>query len=118
MIRNSWNNIELICGAHGADYTNQMHLQEGPHSLFYACPQYKSIYGTHHEGRSCNNRLTLADYEKLLSFLSDAAEGCDGLVETDITGLEWKHNGVFYKVLEHKEGKYKVLMRNDKAMAK
>lgn len=118
MIKNSWNQIELVCGAHGDDHSNIMQLKQGPHSLFYSCPQYRSIYGKDHSARSCNNRLTLVDYEKMLDFLMEKSESEDGLVEVDLTGFEWRKNGVSYKVLEYKDGKFRVLMRNDKAMAK
>lgn len=60
----SWNTVTLLCGNHGEDFSHKMQLKEGPHSLFYSCPEYKSIYGTNHEGRSCNNRLTLVDFER------------------------------------------------------
>lgn len=118
MVINSWNQITLVCGAHGDDYSNVMQLKQGPHSLFYSCPKYKSIYGKDHEGRSCNNRLTLVDYENMLNFLMEHSEEADGLVDVNLTGFEWRKNGVSYKVLEHKYDKFKILMRNDKAMAK
>ena len=35
MIKNSWKTITLICGAHGDDYSHEMQLKQGPHSLFY-----------------------------------------------------------------------------------
>lgn len=63
MLQKSWNAVTLICGNHKGDQSHPMKLQQGPHSLFFSCPEYKSIYGDDHEGRSCNNRLTLVDYE-------------------------------------------------------
>ena len=65
MLQKSWNAVTLICGNHKKDHSHPMKLQQGPHSLFFSCPEYKSIYGDDHEGRSCNNRLTLVDYEVL-----------------------------------------------------
>lgn len=118
MIKNSWKRVTLICGAHGEDHTHEMQLKQGPHSLFYSCPLYRSIYGKDHKEKSCNNRLTLDDYEKMLNFLMEASEEGDGLFEVDLTGYEWKRNGVCFKVLEQKKDHYIVLMRNDKAMAK
>ncbi len=118
MIKNSWKTITLICGAHGDDYSHEMQLKQGPHSLFYSCPEYRSIYGQDHSKKSCNNRLTLDDYEKLLNYLMENSESEDGLVEVDLTGAHWNRNGVLYQVLEHKNGTFKVAVRNDKAMAK
>nr|WP_303181781.1 hypothetical protein [Lachnoclostridium phocaeense] len=117
MLVNSWKNVTLICGNHGNDHTHDMQLKEGPHSLFYACPEYKSIFGTDHSGKSCNNRLTLVDFEKMLGFLEEKGLG-DGFCETDLTGFHWKKNGVEYTVLEHKNGHFTVKMLNRKAINK
>lgn len=117
MVKNSWNNVILVCGNHGDDHSHEMVLKQGPHSLFYSCPEYKSIFGDDHEGRSCNNRLTLVDYEKMLDALQDAATG-NGIEDTDLTGFRYTSKGVDYRVLEHTGGKMKVLMLNRKAIAK
>lgn len=113
----SWNTITLLCGNHSDDYSHEMQLKEGPHSLFYSCPEYKSIYGKEHEGRSCNNRLTLVDFERMLNFLNKKSFAPFGQ-EVNLTGYRWTEKGVTYKVLEHKGGKYKVLMLNKKAISK
>lgn len=118
MLQKGWNTVTLICGNHKSDYTHPMKLQQGPHSLFYSCPEYKSIYGENHEGRSCNNRLTLVDYEKLLDYLTERTYGDDGMQEVNLTGLTFTLNGVDYTVLEHTKGHYRVLMLNRKAISK
>lgn len=119
MLLKSWDRVKLICGNHGDDYSHEMKIQQGPHSLFYSCPEYKSIHGTDHEGRSCNNRLTFVDFEKMLEHLIDLTLGMDGLHETNLEGLTWTKNGVQYKVLKHnKNGTYEVAMLNKKAIAK
>lgn len=87
------------------------------HSLFYSCPEYKSIYGTNHEGRSCNNRLTLVDFERMLNHLNEKSYAPFGQ-EVNLTDYTWTEKGVTYKVLEHKGGRYKVLMLNKKAVSK
>lgn len=71
-----------------------------------------------HEGRSCNNRLTLVDYEKLLDYLTERTYAGDGLQETNLTGLKFTLKGVDYEVLEHTKDKYRVLMLNRKAISK
>lgn len=113
----SWNTVTLLCGNHGEDFSHKMQLKEGPHSLFYSCPEYKSIYGTNHEGRSCNNRLTLVDFERMLNHLNEKSYAPFGQ-EVNLTEYTWTEKGVTYKVLEHKGGRYKVLMLNKKAVSK
>lgn len=115
---NYTNAVTLICGNHKGDQSHPMKLQQGPHSLFFSCPEYKSIYGDDHEGRSCNNRLTLVDYEKLLDYLTERTYAGDGLQETNLTGLKFTLKGVDYEVLEHTKDKYRVLMLNRKAISK
>ena len=102
MLQKSWNAVTLICGNHKGDQSHPMKLQQGPHSLFFSCPEYKSIYGDDHEGRSCNNRLTLVDYEKLLDYLTERTYAGDGLQETNLTGLKFTLKVVDYEVLEQK----------------
>lgn len=118
MLQKSWNAVTLICGNHKGDQSHPMKLQQGPHSFFFSCPEYKSIYGDDHEGRSCNNRLTLVDYEKLLDYLTERTYAGDGLQETNLTGLKFTLKGVDYEVLEHTKDKYRVLMLNRKAISK
>ena len=118
MLQKSWNAVTLICGNHKNDHSHPMKLQQGPHSLFFSCPEYKSIYGDDHEGRSCNNRLTLVDYERLLDYLTERTYAGDGLQETNLTGLKFTLKGVDYEVLEHTKDKYLVLMLNRKAISK
>lgn len=118
MYINSWDNVALICGNHKENHEIQMKLKQGPHSLFYSCPEYKSIYGNDHNGKSCNNRLTLVDYEDMLNHLNDKAMGEDGLTEVNLQGYRWNKKGVYYEVLECIDGHYKVLMLNKKAICK
>ena len=116
MILDSWNNVTLICGNHMSDYTNIMEIKEGPHSLFYSCPKYTSIHAKVQDGKSCNNRLTLVDFEEMLCFLMEKAH--ENVEETNLKGLRWNKKGVEYEVMEHKDGKFKVIMKNLKAMRK
>ena len=116
MLLNSWECITLICGNHGEDFSNHMELKQGPHSLFYSCPRYHSIYSKEkQEDVSCNNRLTLVDYEAMLDFLTEKSRGEFG-TDINLTGFKWKKKGVQYHVLEHKDGKYVVSMLNIKAI--
>ena len=114
---NSWQNIKLICGNHKDDYSHEMELIQGPHSLFYKCPCYKSIYGNDHSGRSCNNRLDLVKYEKLLDRVDNETQS--NPIETmNIQGLKWKQDGVEFEVLEQRGEKFKIKMINKRGMAR
>lgn len=117
MIKNQWSMTKLFCGNHGSDHSNEMQLKQGPHSLFYSCPCYKSIYGKDHEGRSCNNRLTLVDFEDMLHTITEKAYE-HAPEETDLTGYKWQKKGVTYEILEQKDGAFSVLMLNKKAISK
>ena len=120
MVLNSWKNVTMICGNHGNDCTHEMQIKEslntGHDTAFFVCPEYKSIYGDNHEGKSCNNRLTVKDYMGMLEKLEDMA--FDGAEEADLTGYKWKKAGVEYEVLDHTDGHFTVKMRNRKAIAK
>jgi len=118
MILKSWESIKLICGNHGDDLTNEMQIHEGREgmSTFYSCPCFKSIYGDNHDGRSCNNRLNTVDYERMLKELSDKAY--DGVEDVNLTGYKWTKNGVEYKVLKNKRGKFTVSVLNKKAISR
>lgn len=117
MIKNQWKRTKLFCGNHGDDYTHEMQLKQGPHSLFYSCPCYKSIYADSRNGKSCNNRLTLVDFEDMLHTITDKAYQ-NAPEETDLTGMKWQKKGVEYKVLSQEDGEFSILMLNKKAISK
>ena len=120
MYLNSWNDLTIVCGNHGDDHSNRMQIKEYLSSrmdtAFYSCPQYKSIFGKEHSGRSCNNRMTIADFERLLNHLMGLSDG--GTEEVNLVGLKWKERGIEYEVLEQKDGKFTVSMLNRKAISK
>lgn len=114
---NSWQNFTLVCGNHPDDHSNEMTLKKGPHSLFYSCPKYLSIY-KHIPGRSCNNRINLVDYERMLNHLNAMAASGNGIEDVCLKGYRFKDHGIEYEVLEHKDGKFRVSMLNKKAIAR
>lgn len=67
MITGSWGDITLVCG-NTHEQPIEMVLQEGPASLFYACPKYHSENRSEGE-RACNNRLSIDDFFKALEAL-------------------------------------------------
>lgn len=66
MILGNWQNIKLICGNHGEDYSHEMIIHQGREgmSTFYSCPCYQSLLQKEITNKSCNNRLNIVDYEK------------------------------------------------------
>ena len=121
MVKNSWNNVTLVCGNHGSDHTNIMAIKEylgnSLDSAFYSCPEYRSIYAKEQDGkRSCNNRLSVGDFEKMLMHLYEMSLDENGPEDVNLTGYKWKtRNGISYEVLEHTvDGKFTVKVLNHK----
>lgn len=118
MYLNTWGRLTLVCGNHGDDYTNKMILKEylgSKHdTVFYACPRFISIY-QQKEGRSCNNRLTIKESEKLLNKLMELSQ--DGPEEVNLTGYKWTtSNGIEYHVLKHDKTGFTVSVLNRRAI--
>ena len=120
MYLNSWENVTLICGNHKDDETIEMQIKEVKggrfDTAFYSCPEYRSIYGKDHEKRSCNNRLTVTDFEKMLNYIM--TESDDGVNTINLTGHKWTMNGIDFEVIEQEGIRFKVKMLNKKAIAK
>lgn len=119
MILGSWQNIKLICGNHGDNKSIEMIIHQGRDgmSTFYSCPCYQSLLQKDITGKSCNNRLTIVDYEKMLETITDEMFDDDGNL-TSVKGFSWKRAGVEYKVLDDKKGVLTIQMLNRKAIAK
>ncbi len=115
MIRGQWRSVEVVCGNHDND-NNILVIQQGPHSLFYACPKY------HPDNRKtgeapCFNRLNLVEYERMLDHLADI------LIEAEKNGqvinlknYSWTKRGVTYTVLHHSNEKMVIRVLNKKAL--
>ena len=63
-IAEAWKYIKPKCGCHGENKIDMV-IQEGPASLFYACPKYHPENREPGE-RACNNRLNLIEYQKMV----------------------------------------------------
>lgn len=118
MYLNSWNSVKLVCGNHGDDYSHEMKIKEYTASkhdtAFYSCPEYISIYQGK-EGRSCNNRLSVRDFEKMLNHLTSMAY--DGVEEVNLTGYHWRtKNGIEFRVLSQENDQFVVSVRNIRAI--
>ena len=119
MILGNWQNIKLICGNHGEDYSHEMIIHQGREgmSTFYSCPCYQSLLQKEITNKSCNNRLNIVDYEKMLDTVSDEMLDDDGNI-TNIRGFAWKRKGIDFKVLDDDNGILTICMLNRKAIAK
>lgn len=114
---NTWQNFTIICGNHKDDHSNEMTLHEGPHSLFYSCPKYQSIY-KHLPDKSCNNRLSLDDYERMITHLNIKSTTKTGIEDLCLQGYRFSDRGIDYEVLKHEDGQFVVSVLNKKAMAR
>lgn len=116
MITGSWGDITLFCG-NTHEQPVEMVLQEGPASLFYACPKYHSENRSEGE-RACNNRLSIDDFFKALEALYGKiieAELQDERLQ--LTNYEWKdRKGTRYKVLKQGGDKLTISVYNKKAI--
>ena len=116
MITGSWNDITLVC-CHRHPEPIPMVIQEGPSSLFYACPKYHPENRAEDE-RACNNRLSLEDYTKMLSHLHDLIINAEMRDEKIIlTYYTWKdRKGTQYKVLKQDGDKLTIEVYNKRAI--
>jgi hypothetical protein len=94
-----------------------MEIQNGPHSLFYACPKYHPDNREPDE-RACSNRINLVDYEIMLKHLQDILT--DAMMhdrQEDLTNHSWVYKGIEFKVFEYTKDKIiKITMTNKKAV--
>lgn len=114
-IAEAWKYIKPKCGCHGENKIDMV-IQEGPASLFYACPKYHPENREPGE-RACNNRLNLIEYQKMVEKLTGmiAEADCEGGT-VDLTNFHWSAKGVEYNVLEHKGDHITVEIKNIRAM--
>jgi len=84
-------------------------------SPFYACPKYK---GHEEDERACNNRLSLADFSKMLQHLHNLiaeAELNDQII--NLANYTWKdRKGTEFKVLSHVGSKFVISVLNKRAI--
>lgn len=118
MVFKQWDKIKLVCGNHGDDFSNVMEIKDGKIGMtpFYKCPKYISIY-SEAGGHSCNNRLNMVDFERMLEYITDEKYTDDGDI-VSVKGLKWKKNGIEYKVIEDTTDEITVVMKNNKAIGR
>ncbi|MDR0286478.1 MAG: hypothetical protein LBI03_02040 [Clostridiales bacterium] len=113
MIKGFWQTTTLVCANHSGTEEVIMELQQGPKTLFYACP--KCNPENRSEGEcACNNRITLKEFEGMLNQIFTVLEKADeNSTVLNLTNYTWKKRMLEFKVLEHtaKEMKIQVLNR-------
>lgn len=114
-IAGSWENVHLYCDCHPNEEI-EMNLQQGPHSLFYACPRYYPF--NRKEGEiACYNRLNLVDCEKMLSKLAEVLmENDENGIKMDLANYTWTAKGITYKVIEYSDRRIAVKVLNKPAL--
>ena len=114
MVNGEWSKIKLVCGNHDDDMSHEMVLQQGREgmSVFYTCPCYHS---PEKNGRKCNNRLNIVDYEKMMNLLYEESISDDG-DSINLRGKTWSKKGIDYHVIEHDGTSFTVTVKNKKAM--
>ena len=115
VLKGSWKYVQVVCGNHGDQNDIIMTIQQGPHSLFYACPKYFPD-NREPEEPPCVNRINLIDYEKMLSYIADVMVNAERNGEIcNLTNYKWEKNGIQFMVLSHTDEKLIIKMFNKKS---
>ena len=100
LVSNIGAKIHLCCGNSHTE-REEMTIESGPHGVFFSCPKYRQ------ENRSageppCFNRLSVAEYEKMLTRLSQEYIQADetGTKVLSLQGLTWTDRHITYTVVE------------------
>lgn len=103
MIRGSWNMLHLFCGEH--EELHELVMESTPRGISYACRE--------RDGKlPCKTKISLEEYEEILSHLSDQIVGAEIKGEVlDLTHTTWKgRKGIICKVLLHQKDRIHVLV--------
>lgn len=112
-ISNSWDKIIPLCPCHAGQRV-VMTIQNGPSSLFYACPKYYPGNRTKEEN-ACFNRINLIEYEKMVNKLMDQIARAElEMGSVYLTGFTWKEKGILYRVVSHEGDRIEVEIKNTK----
>lgn len=118
MLKGAWKYVKVICGNHGDNNEIDMEIQQGPHSLFYACPHYSAENRAEGEP-PCLNRINLIEYENMLSTLAGVmVEAEENGQIFNLKNYRWEKKGISYQVLSHTEEVLIVKVLNKKALMK
>lgn len=116
MINGIWKSIQIFCGNHGHEYIKLVpHEGNEGQDIFYSCPKYYPENRTADES-ACFNRFTIAQYERLVTYISSLIESAIMSNTTiNLTHMTWVDNGIEYKVISHENDDIKIAILNKKA---
>jgi hypothetical protein len=116
LIKGTWGNTKVICGNHPVEEQEEMVIQQGAYSLFYACKHYNNGQYTK-DTIPCLNRINLIEYEKMLEHLSNEIIEADERNEVpNLTNHTWKQKNTTFTVVEHNQKGIVVRMLNEAAL--
>ena len=111
MIRNLWSITKICCGCHEEPIA--MRLQNGPKSVFYACPEYDKKY---HGEKGCPNRVSTEIVEQILDILGEKIEEAEQKgEEINLTNDRFTHKMVECVVLSHSPFSLEISLKNKRA---
>ena len=115
-ISGTWDDIKLVC-TNRHEIPVDMIIQQGPSSLFFACPKFDANNCEPGEQR-CNNRLNLVDHERMIDHLDTMRFEAEMNNEKPILkNHKWDTaKGIQYVVLSHEGDKMVVGMYNKRAI--
>lgn len=114
MIQNLWAITKINCGCHEKPIA--MRLQNGPKSVFYACPEYDKKY---HGGTGCPNRVSTEIVEQILNILGEKIEEAEKNGEDlNLTNYKFTHKMVECVVLKHSPFSLQITLKNKRVFIK
>ena len=117
MIKNIRKIIKVYCG-NDHDELQELQLGDGIYQMFFACPRYH-IENRDPNERACNNRISIDDYENMVTYISKLIEDAEmnGQV-INLKNYKWTKKNIEFKIIEHTKNSIKVLMKNKVAINK
>lgn len=116
IITGSWRNTTLVCGKHqNTSNPPVMELQLRQGIPTYCCPKC-NILACEDDEPVCNNRLSVNEYEKMLSYIATVISDADEAGESpNLTNFQWSRRNLRYRVLQHKDNAMTISV-NDKSL--
>lgn len=115
MVKNIWKMIKVYCG-NNHDELLELQVENGMYQLFYACPRYH-IENRAPGERACNNRISIDDYENMISTVSNLIEEAEMNNQTiNLTNYKWTKKNIEFKIFEHTKDSIKIFMKNKVAI--
>lgn len=114
MIKNLWKQTAFLCGNHTKPVL--MEPFQGPHSIFYRCPDYVKKYQGE---KGCPNRISPENAEGILQALSDHMEQHSRMgVDINLTGYQFQYKFIKCKIVLYDNDKILISVINQSAIRK